>query len=198
MTKLYKFLRTDLKSDSGNISWKIGEWRHEDDLNICHHGFHGSKKILDALSYVKGEVLAVVEVKGKSIKQSDKECWSDMRVIHAYEWTKEESVRLAIFAAEQVIGIFEKKYPNDKRPREAIEAAKKYLENPSEAAARAAWAAAWAAAAAARAAWAAAAAARAAAWAVEAAARAAAEAWAEAAARAEAWARRRGRRRRIK
>jgi len=47
-----------------------------------------------------------------------------MRVIKTYQWKKEDSVKLAIFAAEQVIEIYEKKYPNDKRPREAIEAAK--------------------------------------------------------------------------
>jgi len=46
--------------------------------------------------------------------------------------TKEQCVRYAIFAAEQVIGIFEAKYPDDDRPRKAIEAAKKYLEDPSE------------------------------------------------------------------
>jgi hypothetical protein len=35
----------------------------------------------------------------------------------------------AIFSAEQVIDIFESKYPGDKRPRQAIEAAKAVLEN---------------------------------------------------------------------
>jgi len=45
---------------------------------------------------------------------------------------KNQSVQYAIFAAEQVIDIYEGKYPNDKRPRNAIEAAKVYLENPSK------------------------------------------------------------------
>ena len=36
---------------------------------------------------------------------------------------------IAIFCAEQVINIFEKKYPNDKRPRNAIKAAKAVLKN---------------------------------------------------------------------
>jgi len=40
----------------------------------------------------------------------------------------ENKIRYAIFAAEQVIEIFEKEYPYDKRPRKAIEAAKKYLD----------------------------------------------------------------------
>jgi hypothetical protein len=66
--------------------------------------------------------------------------------------TKEQNFQIAIFAAELVIDIFEKKYPNDPRPREAIEAAKRYLENNTEenknAAAKAANAAAYAATAA--------------------------------------------------
>jgi hypothetical protein len=43
-----------------------------------------------------------------------------------------QGVKYAIFAAEQVIDIFEKKYPDDKRPRKAIEAAKDYLKSPND------------------------------------------------------------------
>ena len=43
---------------------------------------------------------------------------------------KSQNVQYAIFAAEQVLSIFENKYPNDNRPRKAIEAAKNYLKNP--------------------------------------------------------------------
>ena len=45
--------------------------------------------------------------------------------------TYEQYVAYAVFAAEQVIGIFGKKYPNDNRPRAAINAAKKCIKNPS-------------------------------------------------------------------
>ncbi len=44
---------------------------------------------------------------------------------------KNQAARYAIFAAEQVIDIYERKY-TDKRPRNAIEAAKAYLKNPSK------------------------------------------------------------------
>jgi len=94
----------------------------------------------------------------------------------------------AIYSAEQVLHIYEEKYPEDKRPRNAIEAAKKVLkydtkENRADAAAAAA--AAWRAAvdaAAAAAAWSAAAALRAA----DAAAWSAAAAWRAADAAADA------------
>jgi hypothetical protein len=45
---------------------------------------------------------------------------------------KKQCVQYAIFAAELVIDIFEKIYPNDKRPRLAIEMAKKYLKKQSQ------------------------------------------------------------------
>jgi hypothetical protein len=45
--------------------------------------------------------------------------------------TKETRIKYAIFAAEQVLYIFEDKYPEDDRPRKAIEAAKEYLNNPN-------------------------------------------------------------------
>jgi hypothetical protein len=58
-----------------------------------------------------------------------------------YDWLNWLLVRLmdqrqrtmyAIFAAESVLHIFEKKYPNDQRPRRAIAAAQAYLKNPCE------------------------------------------------------------------
>ncbi len=69
-------------------------------------------------------------------------------------------VSYAVYAAELVLPIWEKKYPDDKRPHKAIEAAKRCIDDPSKknkevaAAAVAAWVAAKEAAEAARAAWA--------------------------------------------
>lgn len=149
---LYKFLHTGLKSSRGDFTWELGKWyKIEGKLDICNNGFHASKTPLRAFEYVPGEIVAKVEVRGESIIQNDKECWSEMRIVKAWYWEKKNSVRLAIFAAEQVIDIYEKKHPTDKRPREAIEAAKAYVKNPTEenrraerAAARAAWVGAWA------------------------------------------------------
>ncbi len=137
MKKLYKFLRTGLKSNSGNHTWEVGKWYKEENINICNSGFHASKTPLQALGYVSGEILAEVSVKGKSIVEDDKECWSEMKINKAWHWTKKDSVELSIFAAELCLDNFEKLYPNDKRPREAIEAARKVLEaDTKEAAAR--------------------------------------------------------------
>jgi hypothetical protein len=188
---LWKSMKAGPKSDSGNEgAWVVGQWcKHEGDLAMCQSGYHASRNVIDAMSYVDAEVIAQVEVRGKHLEQDDKQCWSEMRIIKAWPWTKADSVSLAIYAAELAIGIFEKRYPDYKRPRQAIDTAKKWLKEPTEenreataGAARAAWAAAWAAEAA-RAAGAAGAA-----WAAEAAWAARAAGAAEAAAEAAAWA----------
>ena len=61
-------------------------------------------------------------------------------------------VQFAVLCAESVLHIYENQYPDDNRPRKAIEAAQNYLKKPSNAAAKAANAAAKAANAAAKAA----------------------------------------------
>jgi len=52
--------------------------------------------------------------------------------------TKDQCVEIAIYSAELVLHIFEKEYPNDDRPRKAIEAAREYLKLKTSAAAYAA------------------------------------------------------------
>jgi len=94
--------------------------------------------------------------------------WANWVIVRVMDY--DQYVSYAVYAAEQVIDIYEKKYPNDKRPRNAIEAAKKCIGLKGDAAgaagaaardARDAWAAevatgaAWAARAAEVAAWAA-------------------------------------------
>ena len=98
-----------------------------------------------------GEFHDVVE-RAIEIGAIDDAMWIAPRVL-----TKEDAVRYAIFAAREVLPIYEAKHPADKRPRKAIEAAEEWLANPCAAAADAAYAAADAAYAAADAAYAAAA-----------------------------------------
>ena len=185
MKTLWKSMKAGMKSGVGDMTWKVGTWHnHKGKLDMCTSGLHASVRAIDAMRYVDCEILALVEVRGKHLKQDDKQCWSEMRVVKAYRWEKPDSVAMAIYSAELVIGEYEKRYPDDKRPRRAIEAAKAWLENPTEEnraaanaasaayaayAANAAKAAAYAAYAAANAAYAAAYAANAAAYAADAA-----------------------------
>jgi hypothetical protein len=56
--------------------------------------------------------------------------WANWLIVRVMEY--KQYVSYAVYAAEQVIKNYEKQYPDDKRPREAIEAAKKCIENPSD------------------------------------------------------------------
>lgn len=130
MPYLWKCLKADMRSRYGNCQWAIGEWKTEGcALEMCEVGFHASPRIIDAMSYVSLGRLARVEVKGRSIIDHNKQCWSEMRVIAVYQWTKEYSVRLAVYAAELVLHLFEERHPEDSRPRDTILTAKQYLSN---------------------------------------------------------------------
>src|SRR5437660_3145826 len=145
MDRKFKFLRLvngQIKSQSGDVTWKMGEWQKTTKtFSMCNVGFHCSPKIIQALRFVNGEVLAEVQVRGGHQAQTDKEVWSEMQLTKTWNWTKEDSVALAVYAAELVLPLFEAKFPNDHRPRKAINAARVYLNNAAEPARAAAWAA---------------------------------------------------------
>ena len=65
----------------------------------------------------------------KALMIEDKLSWANWLIVRIMSY--KQYVSYAVFAAEQVIDIYEKKYPKDKRPRAAIEVAKKCIENPS-------------------------------------------------------------------
>jgi len=132
MKKRYKFLRTGYKSENGNHTWEMGKWyKYDGKLNMCKSGFHCSKGIYQAFSYVHGEILAQVEVKGRHLVEDDKEVWGQMRIVKSWRWRKKDSVAFAIYAARLVLKNFEEEFPTDDRPRKAIEAAEKYLQYPT-------------------------------------------------------------------
>ena len=66
----------------------------------------------------------------KKLMKADKFQWANWLIVRLM--THEQKIQYAIFAAEQVIEIYEKKYPDDKRPRNAIKAAKEYIKAPTE------------------------------------------------------------------
>ena len=142
---MWKSMRAGLTSQYDGSQWNLGEWRKMESVTELCKGFNCSPRVIDGMRYVCMEILAKVEVRGAIIKDDDKWTCSQMRVVEAWCWSKEESVRLAIFAAELVLGNYEKRYPKDNRPRKAIEMAKAWLESPTKDAAYAARAAAYAA-----------------------------------------------------
>ena len=59
--------------------------------------------------------------------KEDKLDWANWLIVRVME--RKQYLAYAIYSAEQVIDIYEKKYPDDKRPRNAIKAAEKVLKN---------------------------------------------------------------------
>ena len=80
------------------------------------------------------KLVAEKEFNGDIVKILDalicEDRFSDANWLFTKYASKKQGVLYAIFAAELVLHIFENKYPKDKRPREAIQAAKSYLKNP--------------------------------------------------------------------
>ena len=105
------------------------EWLEE--KNACHEGqeWFENQKLSDGLEI------------GKALMGEDKTKneWANWLIVRIME--RKQYLAYAIFAARQVLDIFEKKYPEDNRPRLAIEAAEKCLREDSAAARAAARAA---------------------------------------------------------
>ena len=83
----------------------------------------------------------------RSLIKEGKLDWAHWTICRVFN--RKQKIRYAIYAAEQVIDLYEKEYPDDKRPRNAIESAKAVLKSDTavtRAATRAAAGDAWAAA----------------------------------------------------
>jgi hypothetical protein len=143
------------------------------DIVPCERGYHVFER-KDILPWVN-TTLYEAEIRGETIGHEDKTVAQSARLIRPIPGCNERTLRLfACRVAEDVLPIYEREYPDDDRPRKAIETARRYANGEATdselAAARAAArAAAWAVRAAAGAvrdaAWAAAGAAADAAWA---------------------------------
>ena len=66
----------------------------------------------------------------QALVAEDKWSWANWTIVRVMNY--KQKVQYAVFAAEQVINIYEKKYPNNDKPRKAIEAAKKCIDSPSK------------------------------------------------------------------
>ncbi|HEY0087823.1 MAG TPA: hypothetical protein VGB37_03210, partial [Candidatus Lokiarchaeia archaeon] len=74
--------------------------------------------------FLNENILDPVEGLKNLIKKGKYE-WADWLMVRVM--TREQYLQYAVFAAEQVLDIFEKKYPSDNRPRLAISAAVKCI-----------------------------------------------------------------------
>ena len=161
--KCYRFVTADLKSQSGNVQWVVGEWvKHAGKLTLCNSGLHACKTPRESLEYVYGDRWFIAEYRGKVVEGDDKLCASGMRLVKEIPLSVIQ--HYAVDCAEHVLHIYEKQYPDDLRVRDCIEAVKAFLDDPTDenrvkisksgsaaestawsAAGSAAWSAAWSA-----------------------------------------------------
>ena len=170
--KYYKITgKGGVSCHGGTGKWVKGEWRTvEGKLVPCENGLHLCEP-KDLVEWLNEEIWEAEGDEPEMIREEDKAVFRRARVTKKLNTWNERTARLfAVDCAERVLPLFEKRHPNDDRPRKAIQAARDYANGKiTKEALAAAGAAAWdaagdAARAAARAAWAAAGAAAWAAW----------------------------------
>ena len=128
MSKCYRFVNADMTSyQDKKIKWKLGEWKEQSgNLKCCSNGLHASLTPLQSLNNIYGEKWFIAEYKGKIVEEDNKFCASQMRLV------KEIPIKVlqyfSIRCAKRVLKFYEKKYPNDKRPALAIQAAEDFLD----------------------------------------------------------------------
>jgi len=124
----YKTLTDDMMSGHGCEKWKVGVWKkHKGELMLCNGGFHASRHPLDTLEFVQGNRLFLVEGRGEIIEDKDKFVIREMKLKAEIKDLKKISVEFSIYCAKRCLPNYEKKYPDDKRVRQAIEAAEAWL-----------------------------------------------------------------------
>lgn len=84
-------------------------------------GCYSSVKLY-ACSFMKLETITLSSIVKSEIRLKDK-FWFVCEILA----TRQQNKQIAIDVAEIVLPIFEKMYPDDKRPREAVEAAKAFI-----------------------------------------------------------------------
>jgi len=132
--RAFHFLRDDMKAGHGSEPpWAVGEKRVIPSLlriAPCQTGYHSSPTLFDALFYAPGNVACLVEIDDDAIAHGapvDKYASRSRKLLSAVNIERE----LRLFTAdcaENVLYLFEQMYPYDKRPREAIQAARDYAE----------------------------------------------------------------------
>ena len=160
MTQIYyKWLKPDRTTTYQGVKWpkRVGVWTPDETPKLCASGWHLATHQGIAGHARTGAVLWIAEGRGASVVAEDKVAFSSARLVSQVgTLTQVIAVQWAAECARRVLKHYEDRHPEDKRPREAIQAALKWAKDPTEtnhdaayAAAKAAYAAYAAAAAAA-------------------------------------------------
>jgi hypothetical protein len=114
-----------------NRTWVPGDWRTvEGELIPCKNGLHlcGPEDLLGWM----GPAVYEVEYEGEIIVTDNKVVVRKARLLRKLDWDKTKMMLFACDCAERQLPNFEKLYPEDNRPRKAIEAARIWAKDPSD------------------------------------------------------------------
>ena len=168
MTRYFKILVDGKSCHGGDATWSLphdgqpGDWMpeiDESDLSLCECGYHICKEN-EILDWIKQDCqIFEAENAGASIEGDNKTVCSQVRLTRPMAWNDSIARLFAADCAEHVLHFYEEKYPDEKRPRRAIEMARRFAKGEAtsdelaaardaawDAARDAAWDAAWAAA----------------------------------------------------
>ena len=129
----YKVLNEDGSARIGRGKWYLpqrgrpGKWMPQikGALIICQSGYHLCRRA-DLLNWL-GPVIYQAEPGGEIIKATDKIVARQARLLRRLDnWTERTARLFACDCAERVLPFFERGYPTDTRPREAIETARRF------------------------------------------------------------------------
>jgi hypothetical protein len=132
--KYYKFLTEDNKGEYSNFDYteylpkgdKPGKWLPKIEIiSLCEIGYHAFKAQY-LLSWINAQLFEV-EFDGDIIDGDDKTVAQRMRFVRKIETWNDKTARLfECWCAREVLPIYEKAYPDDNRPRAAIETSERF------------------------------------------------------------------------
>jgi hypothetical protein len=132
----YKWLNPDRTTTYQGVKWpkRVGVWTPDKTPVLCQSGWHLATHQGIGEHARVGAVLWIAEGRGESAGQKDdKIAFTSARLVSEVgTLTHETAVLWAAECAKRVLTIYEDKYRDDKRPREAIAAAVKWAKNPTE------------------------------------------------------------------
>ena len=148
---LFKVLNEDGTCYNGGTGkWLLphdgqpGDWMPaiEGELEPCENGYHLCRKT-DLLDWL-GPDIYEAECRGECIEADYKIVVREARLLRKLAWNERTARLFACDCAEYILYLYEAAYPNDARPRNAIEMARRYANNEAtDQELTAAWADAW-------------------------------------------------------
>ena len=125
--KYYKTTKQNRNGTHTSFQYpEIGEWTApvKGNLEACENGYHFCT-IEQLPIWVNAEIYEI-EVDEEILECNDKCVARSIRLVKKLNWNEKTQRLFAADCAEHVLHVFEEKYPDDDRPRKAIEAARKF------------------------------------------------------------------------